>query len=76
MDTHDLAEQDDVLTANEEQTDPLFRKHVLVIYPLDRIFQHQIGYRAGGGEKRTKRVCVWVFVNAKRRSWVRGCVPN
>jgi hypothetical protein len=41
--THDFAEQNDVLTADEEETDPLFGEHVLVVNPLDRIFQDQIG---------------------------------
>ena len=49
MFTYDLSEQDNVLAADEEQTDPLFRKHLLVIYPLDRIFQNQIGCKAGSG---------------------------
>jgi hypothetical protein len=56
FDTHDLAEQDNILTTDEEETDPLFREHVLVVYPLDRIFQNQIGYRPGeGGSGERKR---------------------
>ena len=80
LSTYDLSQQDNVLTADEEQTDPLFRKHLLVIYPLDRIFQNQIGCKAGSGRTQAPRKerNAFVFmslVNAKRR-WMRGCVPN
>ena len=45
--THDLSEQNDILTADEEETDPLFGEQVLMVYPLDRVFQNQIGYTTG-----------------------------
>lgn len=42
MCTHNFADENDVLPADEEQAVPVLRVRVLVVYPLDGVLQHEV----------------------------------
>jgi hypothetical protein len=53
--THNFPHQDDVLPPDEEQTVPALCKGTAMVYSLNSIFEHQVGYPGASGRKQAKR---------------------